>query len=124
MRPCGGPPVQAVATTAMKMYRLVAATVRAVCFGELEMTPMDFLVLLAVGELGEVECRGVVAWCRARNSQSVSNALARLRRMGLLEVKGQRPCVTYAASAEGRRVIEGRFARLRLRMQDDEEVKR
>ena len=43
--------------------------------------------------------------------------------MGLLEVKGQRPCVTYAASAEGRRVIEGRFARLRLRMQD-EEVKR
>ena len=116
MRPCGGPPVQAVATTAMKMYRLVAATVRAVCFGELEMTPLDFLVLLAVGELG-------VAWCRARNSQSVSNALARLRRMGLLEVKGQRPCVTYAASAEGRRVIEGRFARLRLRMQD-EEVKR
>lgn len=83
-----------------------------------------FLVLMAVGELGEVECRGVVAWCRARNSQSVSNALARLRRMGLLEVKGQRPCVTYAASAEGRRVIEGRFARLRLRMQDDEEVKR
>ena len=99
MRPCGGPPVQAVATTAMKMYRLVAATVRAVCFGELEMTPLDFLVLLAVGELGEVECRGVVAWCRARNSQSVSNALARLRRMGLLEVKGQRPCVTYAARA-------------------------
>ena len=88
------------------------------------MTPLDFLVLLAVGELGEVECRGVVAWCRARNSQSVSNALARLRRMGLLEVKGQRPCVTYAASAEGRRVIEGRFAILRLRMQDDEEVKR
>ena len=29
------------------------------------MTPLDFLVLLAVGELGEVECRGVVAWCRA-----------------------------------------------------------
>ena len=123
MRPCGGPPVQAVATTAMKMYRLVAATVRAVCFGELEMTPLDFLVLLAVGELGEVECRGVVAWCRARNSQSVSNALARLRRKGLLEVKGQKPCVMYEASAEGRRVIEGRFARLRLRMQD-EEVKR
>lgn len=88
------------------------------------MTPLDFLVLMAVGELGEVECRGVVAWCRARNSQSVSNALARLRRKGLLEVKGQKPCVMYEASAEGRRVIEGRFARLRLRMQDDEEVKR
>ena len=86
MRPCGGPPVQAVATTAMKMYRLVAATVRAVCFGELEMTPLDFLVLMAVGELGEVECRGVVAWCRARNSHSVSIALARMRRRGLLEV--------------------------------------
>jgi|GEM_PF-936433 hypothetical protein len=108
----------------MKMYRLVAATVRAVCFGELEMMPLDFLVLLAVGELGEAECRGVVEWCRARNSQSVSNALARLRRKGLLEVKGQKPCVMYEASAEGRRVIEGRFARLRLRMQDDEEVKR
>ena len=66
MRPCGGPPVQAVATTAMKMYRLVAATVRAVCFGELEMTPLDFLVLMAVGELGEVECRGVVAWCAGK----------------------------------------------------------
>ncbi len=97
----------------MKMYRLVAATVRAVCGGELEMTPLDFLVLMAVGELGEVECRGVVAWCRARNSQSVSNALARLRRMGLLEARGRRPWVRYETSKKGMRVLERVFASLK-----------
>lgn len=105
--------------TMMMMYRLVAATVRAVCFGELEMRPLDFLVLMAVGELGElgelgvVERGGVVAWCGARNSQSVSNALARLRRMGLLEARGRGAWVRYAASAEGRRVLERVFASLK-----------
>ena len=61
----------------MKMYRLVAATVRAVCFGELEMMPLDFLVLLAVGELGEAEFRGVVEGCRARYRESDDNPRAR-----------------------------------------------
>lgn len=100
-------------TMKMKMYRLVAATVRVVCFGELEMMPLDFLVLMAVGELGEADCNGVVEWCRARNSQSVSNALARLKKMGLLEFRGQRPCVVYEVSAEGKRVLEGRFTKIK-----------
>lgn len=72
-----------------------------------------FLVLMAVGELGEADCNGVVEWCRARNSQSVSNALARLKRMGLLEARGQRPCVAYEVSANGRRVLEGRFTKIK-----------
>lgn len=97
----------------MKMYRLVAATVRAVCVGELEMMPLDFLALMAVGELGKVDCNGVVEWCRARNSQSVSNALARLKRMGLVEARGQRPCVMYEVSKEGRSMLEGRIAKIK-----------
>lgn len=79
------------------------------------MTPLDFLVLMAVGELGEVECRGVVAWCRARNSQSVSNALARLRRDGAAGGQGAEALRDVCGERGGEEGDRGQVCKIKVK---------
>lgn len=93
----------------MRLYGLVAATVRMVCLGGLGVRPLDFLILMAVGELGEGGCAEVMVWCGVGNRQCVYNGLWRLRGLGLVVSSGRSPRVRWGVSEEGRRVLEGRI---------------
>lgn len=79
------------------------------------MTPLDFLVLLAVGELGEVECRGVVAWCRARNSQSVFQCAGKVAEDGAAGGQGSEALRDVCGERGGEEGDRGQVCKIKVK---------